>query len=56
MAAEAVAGSGRLVVLRGGPPDIPRPYQLPEDTADALRPVPVLRFVHSTAIAEQGAG
>lgn len=37
--AEVVAGSGRLVVLRGGPPQVPRLYRLPDGAADVSRVV-----------------
>ncbi|MFD7631927.1 DUF5988 family protein [Streptomyces sp. NPDC056652] len=35
MARETGIRPGRMVALRGGPPELPRLYRLPDDAADA---------------------
>ncbi|MGW6235751.1 DUF5988 family protein [Streptomyces sp. NPDC055094] len=39
MARETGIRPGRMVALRGGPPELPRLYRLPDDAADASRVV-----------------
>ncbi|MFD9791587.1 DUF5988 family protein [Streptomyces sp. NPDC059070] len=39
MSGQSAVGSGRLVALRGGPPELPRLYQVPDGAGDASRVV-----------------